>query len=75
MMGGLPGDECTDKRGYGYEVYWLKGGSKQAPIDPSADLCALARQKGFCRIIIFDGGASEEIAIRTVACDDCVSKD
>jgi len=72
MMGGLPGDDCTDQRQYGYEVYRKPGDARR---DQSADLCVLARQKGFCRIIIFDSDASEEIAIRTVACDDCLSKD
>jgi len=71
MINGLPGNECTDTGRHGYEAYELPGDSWPQPIDRSTDLCALVRQKGFCRVIIFDSEASEEIAIRTLACDDC----
>jgi len=71
MIDGLPGDECADIGRYGYAIYLSPGGARPQAIDRSADLCALVRQKGFCRVIIFDSEASEQIAIRTLACDDC----
>jgi len=72
MIDGLPGGECSDQRGYGYEIYRMPAHLRHQTVDESADLCAHVRQKGFRRVIIFDRGANEKVAISTLACDDCL---